>query len=183
MIDIKELFIVHYCHPNCEPFQNIMRLPKAEAFIKAKELADKNPETQAFYRFVDFENYYSRRLKADEIIYNAFISLGGKPKEKHPLSFVLNGSEYLNKWFGYGSIIKIPLSNIPSTQISFTYGDSSAMLEKTGEISLITKGMLLDEVSNYNGTLDEYMSEVENKYYYIEVQLWCDNFIKVDTLV
>ena len=180
MIDINELYIVHYCHPNCKPFQNIMRLPKEQAFKKAKEFAKNNPETKAFYRFADFENYYPRRLKADDIIYTSFVSLGGKPKETHPLSFVLNGSEYLNKWFGYGEIRKISLVDIPSEQISFTYGDSSAMIDKTGKILLITKEMLLDEITHYQGTLDEYMSEIEKQYYYIEVQLWCDDLISRD---
>ena len=68
MINTNELYIVNYCHPNCRPFQNIMRLPKEQAFKKAKELAENNPEAQAFYRFADFENYYTRRLKDDDII-------------------------------------------------------------------------------------------------------------------
>lgn len=178
MINTNGLYIVNYCHPNCRPFQNIMRLPKEQAFKKAKELAENNPEAQAFYRFADFENYYPRRLKADDIIHSSFVTLGGKPKEKHPLSFVLNGSEYLNKWFGYGTTVKLPLADIPSEQISFTYGDSSAMIEKTGKILLITKEMLLDEITHYHGTLDEYMSEIERKYCYIEVQLWFDDLIR-----
>lgn len=177
MINTNELYIVNYCHPNCKPFENIMRLPKEQAFKKAKDFAENNPDTQAFYRFADFENYYPRRLMADDIIYTSFIALGGKPKEKHPLSFVLNGSEYLNKWYGFGPAVKLPLADIPSEQISFTYGDSSAMLEKTGKILLITKEMLLDEITHYQGTLNNYMSEIEKKYYYIEVQLWCDDLI------
>ena len=132
MIDIKELYIVNYCHPNCKPLQNIMRLPEKQAFEKAGELARKNPETNAFYRFADFENYYPRRLKADSIIYRLFIELGGKPKEKHPLSFALQDSRYLDNWFGNGIITRIPLKDIPDEYISFTYGDSSAMIEKTG---------------------------------------------------
>ncbi len=31
MINTNELYIVNYCHPNCRPFQNIMRLPKEQA--------------------------------------------------------------------------------------------------------------------------------------------------------
>ena len=86
-----------------------MRLPEKQAFEKAGELARKNPETNAFYRFADFENYYPRRLKADSIIYRLFIELGGKPKEKHPLSFALQDSRYLDNWFGNGIITRIPL--------------------------------------------------------------------------
>lgn len=32
MINIEELFIVNYCHPSCRPLENIMRLPREEAF-------------------------------------------------------------------------------------------------------------------------------------------------------
>ena len=31
MINVDELYIVNYCHPNCVPLKNIVRLPKEEA--------------------------------------------------------------------------------------------------------------------------------------------------------
>ena len=34
----------------------------------AKELSDTHPETTAFYRFSDFDNYYSLRKTQDEYI-------------------------------------------------------------------------------------------------------------------
>lgn len=86
---IDDLHIVNYCHLNCTPLQNIMRLPKNEAFALAQKLAAQNKETTAFYRFADFENYYPRRLKTDALLYARFVELGGKPLEQHPLSFVL----------------------------------------------------------------------------------------------
>ena len=55
---INSLILVHYCHPNCKPFQNIMRLSKEKAFLLAEKLTKENPHTTAFYRFADFENYY-----------------------------------------------------------------------------------------------------------------------------
>lgn len=63
-------------------------LPEKEAFSLAHELAVRNPDTTAFYRFADFINYYSLRMSQENCLYEMFISLGGKPKEKHPLSFV-----------------------------------------------------------------------------------------------
>lgn len=177
MINIDELHIVNYCHPNCKPLQNIMRLPEEEAFAMAYKMAAENPDTTAFYRFVDFEHYYPHRIETDKTLYNSFVSLGGKPKEKHPLSFVLQGSEYLNKWFDNGTVIKIPLKDIPSAFVSFTYGDSNATLNRTGVITVLTKEMLLSSIIEYPGTLDEYMSEIEKKYHYIEVQLWNDELI------
>lgn len=99
MINIDEIYIVNYCHPNCIPLRNIVGLSKEEAFLLASEMATKNPNTTAFWRFADFENYYPLRIKKDARLYELFISLGGKPKVQHPLSFVLQGSEYLDNWF------------------------------------------------------------------------------------
>lgn len=40
--------------------------------------------------------------KQDEYLYSRFIESGGAPEEKHPLSFVIEGSNYLFGWFGEG---------------------------------------------------------------------------------
>lgn len=190
MLKIEDLTIVHYCHKNCIPFLNICRLPKEEAFALAYKMAAANPDTEGFYRFADtpqgFENYYPRRMMTDEYLYDSFISLGGKPKEKHPLSFVLHGSEFLDKYFGNGMAIKIKLNSIPSEYISFTLGDSMVMLFRKdgvrrteiqhGKLIMYTKEMLLNAISGYNGTLDDYMKYITDKYKYIEVQLWNDDY-------
>lgn len=96
------LFLVHYCHPNCKPFQNIMRLSKENAFLLAEKLAKENPDTTAFYRFADFANYYyldnqrkrwlyhSLRLKTEKFLYDNFFRLGGKARQKHPYKFWVN---------------------------------------------------------------------------------------------
>jgi hypothetical protein len=176
MIDIDDLYIVNYCHPNCVPLKNIMRLSKEEAFTTAYNLAASNKETTAFYRFADFENYYSLRLKTDKVLYDTFVSLGGHPLTEHPLSFVLEGSEYLDKWFDSGFVTKIQLKSIPSKFISFTYGDSVSTLRRNGEIQMMTKEMLSGSLRSFEGTLDDYMKEITEKYHYIEVQLWNDDY-------
>ena len=176
MIRIDDLYIVNYCHPNCAPFQNIMRLPEEEAFALARRLPAENADTTAFYRFADFINYYPLRMQADRFLHSAFLSLGGNPKTEHPLSFVLHGSDYLLKWFGNGLIAKIPLAKIPSEYISFTYGDSSAVLRRGGTPVMVTKETLAESMRGYRGTLDEYMKEIAEKHYYIEAQLWSDDY-------
>ena len=176
MISVDELFIVNYCHPNCIPFMNICRLTKEEAFSLAYKMSTDNSDITAFYRFADFENYYPGRLKQDEYLYNLFLSLGGNPKEKHPLSFVLQDNEYLDNWFGNGIVNRIKLKDIPSEFISFTLGDSMASFKKHGECIMYTKEMLLNTISQYNGTINDYMKEIIEKYFYIEAQLWNDNY-------
>ena len=81
MKNFDELLLVNYCHPDCTPMMNIMRLPKAEAFELARKMAEAHPETTAFYRFADFENYYALREAQDAYLYARFIELGGSPEE------------------------------------------------------------------------------------------------------
>ena len=175
---IDDLQIVHYCHINCTPLLNIMRLSKDEAFELAYEMAQKNKGTTAFYRFADFENYYPRRLQTDKLLYTRFIDLGGNPLQEHPLSFVLQGSDYLNSWFDKGIVTTIPLNRILSKHISFTYGDSMSALEKHNDFTMLTKDMLRKAISEYDGTLEEFLSWIADRYHYIEVQLWDDEYIK-----
>jgi hypothetical protein len=176
MINIDELYIVNYCHQNCIPLKNIIRLPEEEAFLLAQVLAVSNPNTTAFYRFADFKNYYSLRMSQDNYLYEMFISLGGKPKEKHPLSFVFQGSDFLNNWFDNGTITKLLLKDIPSEFVSFTLGDSGAKFQKTGTVTMYTKEMLYFKIKQYKGTIDEFIKEIVEKHNYIEVQLWNDYY-------
>ena len=180
---IEDLHIVNYCHPSCTPLLNIMRLPKDEAFALAYKMAEQNKDTTAFYRFADFENYYPRRLKVDKLLRARFIELGGKPLREHPLSFVLQGSDYLDGWFDNGIVTKIPLNHISSNHISFTYGDSMASLERHSEFTMLMKDMLLKAMSDYDGALEEFMTNIEKQYHYIEVQVWTDKYITEEYLI
>lgn len=175
---IDNLTLVHYCHPNCEPFLNIMRLSKEEAFLLAEKLAKENPDTTAFYRFADFSNYYPRRMKTDEFLFDNFSRLGGKPKEKHPLFFVLQGCDYLDNWFGNGVSYKINVNEIPPDSVSFSLGDSCAQYERTGRIQQFTLEQLLKQMKDFDGGTEEFMGYVSEHYTYIEAQLWDDAVVK-----
>ncbi|MBE5804542.1 MAG: hypothetical protein E7316_08535 [Clostridiales bacterium] len=172
MIDTKDLRIVNYCHPNCIPLRNILWLPREEAFRTAARLAAENPDATAFGRFADFENYYPRRMETDHLLYEDFLSKGGQPEVEHPLSFVLQGSDYLYRWFDQGTIITQPLADIPDEVVSFTLGDSMSAPRPDGQIHVLTKPDLLRKVSDYQGTLDEFMQEISATCHYIEVQVW-----------
>ena len=197
MITIEDLSIVHYCHPSCKPLLNICRLPKDEAFAlaykMAPEMAIAKPEANSYHRFAEgpkgFEWYYPRRMLTDEYLHNLFSSLGGTPKEKHPLSFVLQGNEWLHNWFGNDLAIRIKINTIPSEFISFTLGDSMVMLLQKngvkvneiqhGQLTMYTKEILLSSIKQFDGTIDDYMEYITDKYKYIEVQLWNDDYCAV----
>jgi len=51
---------------------------------------------ESFNRFKDFVNYYPRRIATEKWLYDWFLRLGGEPKIKHPVCFVLkNKAEIL----------------------------------------------------------------------------------------
>ena len=59
MITIDQLTIVNYCHNNCEPLKNIMRLPKEEAFALAAKLAAAGADIR-YYNY----NLFKKQPKA-----------------------------------------------------------------------------------------------------------------------
>jgi hypothetical protein len=159
------------------PLKNIMRLNKEEAFSFASQIAKENSGKTAFWRFADFINYYPRRIEADAYLYRKFVELSGKPKELHPLSFVLHGSDYLNGWFDNGTINRILLRDVPDHAVSFTLGDSMRS-SKEEQLTVYTKQtlhQLMEQHSDYD--IESFISEMTNNVY-IEVQLWDDDCLR-----
>lgn len=175
MKTFDELILVNYCHPDCTPLLNIMRLPQDEAFELAQKLANAHPETTAFYRFADFHNYYVLRMDQDSFLYSRFIELGGKPEEIHPLSFVVEGSDYLCDWFGGGTETRILLKDISPCHISFTIGDSGAEFGKNGRVELFTVKQLQNMLEENDG-IEEFLRKAGK--HYIEAQLWSDKYLE-----
>ena len=169
---MDKLLITHYYYPGTDPWKNIMNLPEQEAFRVAAELAAAHPETTSFYRFADFKNYYPLRKRADEYVREAFIRLGGKPALPHPYSFVLAESDYLKAWFDSKDKIVLDLSDIPEDQVSFTPGDSCALLQHGIEPAVLTKRMVLEGISACGGSVNPFLEKTLGKNYYLEVQLW-----------
>lgn len=171
-----ELVLVNYCYPDCTPLLNIMRLPREEAFQLAGQLARKHPDTTAFYRFADFENYYDLRSRQDAALYARFVALGGMPEEEHPLSFVVEGSDYLRRWFGQGIETRLPLRKVVPHHVSFTIGDSGAEFQKSGRVELLTVEKLHERVMQFGGDVDAFLQSTGR--HYVEAQLWSDQAIR-----
>ena len=181
MKTFDELILVNYCYPDCIPLMNIMRLPQKEAFALASKFAEMHPNTTAFYRFADFKNYYSLRKKQDEYLYSRFIELGGMPEEAHPLSFAIEGSNYLQDWFGKGIESRLRLRDIMPCHISFTIGDSGAEYEKCGNVTLLTVEDIKVRLVKYGNDFEAFIKATGK--HYVEVQLWTDKYITEEYLI
>ena len=169
---MDRLLITHYYYPGTDPRKNIMNLPEEEAFWTASELAAAYSGKTSFGRFAEFENYYPCRKKADAYVRETFIRLGGKPVLQHPYSFTLTECEYLRKWFDAGERIVLDLSDIPDDRVSFTLGDSCALLTRGREPVVLTKAMLLDGIRDCGGSAEAFQEKNLVGAGYIEVQLW-----------
>ena len=169
---MDKLFLTHYYFPGTDPWKNIMNLPEQEAFRVAAELAASHSGTTSFYRFADFRNYYPNRKKADEYVRDQFIRLGGKPRLDHPYSFVLAECEYLREWFDASDRITLDLADIPDDLVSFTPGDSCALITHGTEPVVLTKKMILEKIGACGGSVDAFLRQSPGKYRYVEVQLW-----------
>ena len=153
-----------------------MRLPKEEAFRLAAAFAGAHPDTTSFGRFVDFENYYALRERQDAFLYAAFKAKGGMPEVTHPLSFVVEGSDYLREWFANGVETRLPLADVAPEHISFTLGDSGSTMERTGTIDLLTKEQFFRLLEQHGGDLSALLKEAGRGY--VEAQLWSDKYLK-----
>ncbi|MBR5938415.1 MAG: hypothetical protein IKZ90_09175 [Clostridiales bacterium] len=169
---MDKLYITHYFFPGTDPWKNIMLLPEKEAFRVAEQLADAHPNTTSFGRFADFVNYYPARKRADDFVRERFIELGGKPKLLHPYSFTLMECEYLREWFNSSDKITFDLEVIPDDQVSFTLGDSCALMLHGTEPVVLTKELLLERIEACGGSVDVFLKSSLGKYPYVEVQLW-----------
>ena len=168
---MEKCYITHYYYPGTDPWKNVMNLPEDEAFRLAGELAAAHPETMSFYRFADFVNYYPLRKRADAYVREHFAKLGGKPELAHPFCFVLGESEYLEKWFSDGEKLTIALDAIPDEQVSFTLGDSCAVLSQGKEPVVMTKAEILSGVADC-GSVEAFRERKLGDRGYVEVQLW-----------
>ena len=121
------------------------------------------------------------RKKQDEYLYSQFIELGGMPEEKHPLSFVIEGSNYLHNWFGKGIESRLRLKDILPCHISFIIGDSGAEYKKYGSIKVLTMKDIKEQLLQYGNDFDAFMKATGR--HYIEVQLWSDKYIIEEYLI
>lgn len=175
---MTKIQLVNYCSPGCEPLKSITRANKEESFILANGLADRNSGI-AFNRFgADYKGYYPHRICTEEWLYESFTALGGEPVTKHPLYFVIQGSDFLNEWFGEGIITTLGLHDVDTKDVSFTLGDSMGVVRKLESRKVYLKDEIMDMLAKHNNNMTLFMDHIDKKYKYIEAQIWNDKYIE-----
>lgn len=54
-----------------------------------------------------------------------------------------------------------------------------ASLRKNEKLMLVTKDQILEELNNFDGSIEDFKEEIEKRFGYIEVQLWNDECCKM----
>lgn len=181
-MNLDDVYITNYREAGGLPLHSITRLPKEEAYDFAKTLSQKSVSKRDRYGDY-FETYYHKRLRAEEWLYNAFISLGGEPQTQHPIYFTLLDNERMCDFFGNGSKIQICLKDIKSAHISFTPRDSMHLMDMgRTENTLWRKETLINLINESKKDIQEFIRNIPETYGlvggYIEVQLWSDLYLK-----
>jgi hypothetical protein len=184
-LDIK---LKYYCHINDEPLKSITQLPEDEALSLARRHRDENP-CNAHNRFgpipvfdKNFVDYYHHRRVVEKLLYDKFVSLGGKPQITAPYYFFVQDwglahtnlivSEINN---GAANIMETRLQDIDIFDISFVLGDSMSVAGSPEWDGLFLKDTLMKAIASHGGFY-HYFDSIRQQYHYIEAQLWTDKY-------
>ena len=183
-----DIYLKHYTHINNEPLKSITQLPEKEALSLAIKHRDESP-CVAHSRFgsvstfnENFLGYYNARKNVEEVLYERFIELGGKPQIKNPYYFFVNDWGLMHKDLiqneidrGAAHIIEIRLQDIDISDVSFFLGDTMTAGNSNEPNDIFLKDKLIEEITSHNG-FDNYFDSIKSKYLYIEAHLWTDKY-------
>lgn len=170
------LVLSHYYNKNIEPLKSISR-NKDNIEIVCELL--RQQDGKSFNRFKNFEWYIQERTNTESWLFEAFKKIGGKPRVKAPIYFVLGNNSYLEECYGENvGIIQIPLEDIPKEDISFTLEDSMSIHVSGSDRAVFTIEMLLDYIDEQNMSLETYLEAMNRKHKYIEAQIWNDEYFE-----
>lgn len=167
--------LYHYYERSKEPLLNLSDLPiqNAEQILNSVELSN----TFAARRPV---GYLERRKELEQTVRDIFISKGGKPIRKVPHYFVVEPCLWLKTWYLDASHIKLSMSSLLLTDVSFTYGDMfptfSPVVQDDKEYrnNVYTYEEILILIDKYGLPQHWNPDGKLGPERYIEAQVWCD---------
>ena len=186
-MNIKDIYLKYYCHADNEPLKSITQLSEKDALALAIKHCDKNP-CNAHSRFgpvsvfnESFMDYYNRRKNVEKLLYERFISLGGKPQTTAPFYLFVHDLGWLTNLIadeinnGTARIIEVSLNDIDIFDISFVLGDSMSAANSEGWDGLFLKDTLMECIEPH-GSFENYFESIKPQYPFIEAQLWTDKY-------
>jgi hypothetical protein len=170
--------IFHYYNIDDGPFHSISKLSQKEA----NKLYEKLKCDKRRFASKRDENYLPKRKEIESRIRNLFNAKGGKPINRKPYYFVLGECKWLLNWYPKVAVLSVPLAEIDTGQISFTYGDSFPTFYyedgRPYRKQVFIENEIQELITEYG--LPQYCNaeEKDGPDRYIEAQLWSDTPIQ-----
>ncbi len=183
-------FITHYYLKDKGPFRNMMDLDDSEFRSLIEELQERRKNDRDYNRrFANAEKTRRLRENTERVLREKFVLKGGHIKRHTPHYFCLGESKWFKHFCGHEEI-RVPLSAIDPSVISFTYPDSVTSMGFLKDLGInhpvfpyrgqvFTLGELESIVQEYGMPQDEIPQDY-NAYHrddleiYIEAQVWSD---------
>lgn len=188
-LDWRQLmYLFHYYDRDFKPFKSLTELP----FDEAKQILLKQKADGKFHN-PDIDGFLKKRYDRDNRLRDMFIAHGGKPKRKVPIYMMLGEHRQWESAYENPAVIKIPLSEFNPFTVSFTYGDSFAILNPAlfGKEEYWNKVYFADEIIeivdryglppyiNYDFKRGIYPTDkdINNHLKYVEAHIWSDDVL------
>ncbi len=120
-------YLTYYYSTDTVPFRSLSELPDGEAIRIMEDLYRRHKGNILFERFGDPAKYLCHRRETENWVRSSFIGKGGRPVESFPVSMVLGFSKWIERHAPDKKLhaaIRIPLSGLSETDVSFTFPDS-----------------------------------------------------------
>ena len=182
------MFLYHYYEQNFGPFSPLTALPIAEA----KEILTIQKENGKFHN-PNIDSFLQKRYERDLKLRHMFIEHGGCPQRNNPIYMFLGEHPQWESAYENPAVIKIPLHEFNPLTVSFTYGDSFAVLNPAlyGPEEYWNKIYFIDEifaVIERNGFPPHVEYDFKQGIYptdkhindylkYVEAHVWDDNIL------
>jgi hypothetical protein len=84
----------------------------------------------------------------------------------------------LRKWYEECVETRLPLCDIDSAHVSFTFGDSMSKMDKPERMDPFTKESLYEFILGKKPDVFSFLEDLDRQNRYVEAQLWNDEYIK-----
>lgn len=173
-------YLFHYYDESTGPFKSLSTVDPYEA---DRILNDIRMQKKGFASQRG-SDYLTVRRKLEAKAREAFIQKGGKPARLYPHYMTLGECPWLLSWYERGKQLSIPMSELKSESISFTYGDLFPTMRYSdgrkyrGQVYTLPE---IKEIIQQFGLPQQWNPEGKlGPERYIEVQVWTDIHLSIN---
>lgn len=184
-LHMDDLFLCHYFERDYGPFMPLTALPMENA----RQILTAQRAAGTFHN-PDIEGFLQKRYDRDKNLRDIFMMKGGQPQRAAPVYMMVGEHRQWESAYENPAVIRIPLKEFDPLTVSFTYGDSFAILDPAlfGEEEYWNKVYFADEIVDiierygfpsyveYDFKRGIYPTDkhIHQHLKYVEAHVWCD---------